>query len=408
MKIRLEGIGMLPSVSLSVEGMTVITGINNTGKSTIMKSIYTLADSASNLDFDIQHEIMISANRLYGMYQFTTNKELDSLSTFLTAIQNHDRQTVISILEKINTGRDKDYFEKISKYILDYVEGKPDKISFLKRLVKDNIEAEFCGQIRNAKQNKSGKIEFEESGSKCGIIIDENNDVEPYGNIFEFDHCPFYIDTPYRLDNILDKQGSGGSLENHLDKTIRLLEKKNNMGAINRMVAEEEMRQINSLINKVITGVMTSKGIKAVYEYDDMEINIKNIATGMKTFTLLKMLIERGLLAHNSLLLFDEPEAHIHPEWQSIMAELLILMVKDMGIKVITTTHSPQMLLSIQAHSLKHRVNVDYYNASKKNNKILIENVNNELDKVYEPMATAYNNADELYWNLFAEKVKKK
>ena len=42
MKIRLSNVGALPDVEVPFDGLTVITGINGTGKSTVLKTIYCM------------------------------------------------------------------------------------------------------------------------------------------------------------------------------------------------------------------------------------------------------------------------------------------------------------------------------------------------------------------------------
>lgn len=49
MQIKLENIGIVKNSSIALNGLTVITGKNNSGKSTVGKTLYALLDSVSNL-----------------------------------------------------------------------------------------------------------------------------------------------------------------------------------------------------------------------------------------------------------------------------------------------------------------------------------------------------------------------
>lgn len=49
MNIKLENIGIVKNSSIQLDGLTVITGQNNSGKTTVGKVIYSLVDSVSNL-----------------------------------------------------------------------------------------------------------------------------------------------------------------------------------------------------------------------------------------------------------------------------------------------------------------------------------------------------------------------
>ena len=49
MKIRLKNIGIIQDSTIDINGLTVITGQNNSGKTTVGKAIYSLIDSVSNM-----------------------------------------------------------------------------------------------------------------------------------------------------------------------------------------------------------------------------------------------------------------------------------------------------------------------------------------------------------------------
>lgn len=50
MEIKLNNIGIVKDSTISVKGLTVITGKNNSGKTTVGKAIYALLDAVSSLD----------------------------------------------------------------------------------------------------------------------------------------------------------------------------------------------------------------------------------------------------------------------------------------------------------------------------------------------------------------------
>ncbi|MDZ7812217.1 MAG: AAA family ATPase [Ideonella sp.] len=52
-------------------------------------------------------------------------------------------------------------------------------------------------------------------------------------------------------------------------------------------------------------------------------ISIKNTASGIKVFGLLKMLVANEFVAKDTVLIFDEPENHLHPKWQLKLADAL-------------------------------------------------------------------------------------
>lgn len=81
---------------------------------------------------------------------------------------------------------------------------------------------------------------------------------------------------------------------------------------------------------------------------DKLNIRLEDTATGMKTFAYIQKLIENGFLNERSLLLIDEPEAHLHPKWIFKFAHLLVLLHKNLGVKVMVSSHNPDMVAALQ------------------------------------------------------------
>ena len=62
-------------------------------------------------------------------------------------------------------------------------------------------------------------------------------------------------------------------------------------------------------------------------------------------------LIENGYLTENSILIIDEPEAHLHPQWIVEFARVLVLLIKEVGCKVMLASHNPDMIAAIRSIS---------------------------------------------------------
>jgi len=57
----------------------------------------------------------------------------------------------------------------------------------------------------------------------------------------------------------------------------------------------------------------------------------------------------------NSLLLFDEPEVHLHPEWQIELAKLLVKLA-EIGIPIFINSHSPYMLEALYTYANRSNI----------------------------------------------------
>lgn len=61
-----------------------------------------------------------------------------------------------------------------------------------------------------------------------------------------------------------------------------------------------------------------------------------------------------GYLNEETILVLDEPESHLHPEWINRFAEILMLLIKEAGIHILLTTHSPNLLLALNVYAKRY------------------------------------------------------
>ncbi len=121
----------------------------------------------------------------------------------------------------------------------------------------------------------------------------------------------------------------------------------------------------------------------------DKSLNVKNLSAGLKTFVILKTLLQNGSIEEGGTVILDEPEIHLHPEWQLLFAELIVLLHKHFSVNVLLTTHSPYFLEAIEVYAAKHEVGnkCKYYLASSKNSLAEIRDVSNNLELIYKELA---------------------
>lgn len=72
-------------------------------------------------------------------------------------------------------------------------------------------------------------------------------------------------------------------------------------------------------------------------------------AMGIANVGILALLIERKIIDKDDVVFIDEPEAHLHPAWQVVMAETLFELSRR-GVNVVIATHSADILKWIEVH----------------------------------------------------------
>ena len=73
-------------------------------------------------------------------------------------------------------------------------------------------------------------------------------------------------------------------------------------------------------------------------------------------FSIIKMLLNKGEIDNTTMLILDEPEAHLHPKWQNAFAEIIVLLVKELNVNVLLTTHSSNFMLALDAYMRKYEI----------------------------------------------------
>jgi predicted ATPase len=59
------------------------------------------------------------------------------------------------------------------------------------------------------------------------------------------------------------------------------------------------------------------------------------------------ILICNEFVAKNTVLIFDEPENHLHPIWQLKLAQMLLKLVEK-GVYVMVSSHSPYLIEALK------------------------------------------------------------
>ena len=92
-------------------------------------------------------------------------------------------------------------------------------------------------------------------------------------------------------------------------------------------------------------------------------------------------------------MIWDEPENHLHPEWQLLFARLLV-QVAQRGIPVLLSSHSPYFIQAIRFYSYKTPLQdyVRYYMAEEQSDGLsVIEDVSKDLNRVFAKLAAPMN-----------------
>jgi predicted ATPase len=258
MEITIKHIGRLPKANIILDGLTVIAGENDTGKSTVGKVLFSI----------IKADNMAAANQHCQFMNTMINLVFDS------QISN---QGEVILLDKgvpiysINFSQHQCLRFDCCQPDSPFKESTFIQTPFVWDLV------DFFDTVLRLKQNQ-----------------------EMTQNI-----APFSIKYPYIFWDVYVK-----ITNTPVDKdsqTIDLVKK----------------------IRQIIQGGFEQRDKRIVFQRQNESILLMNVAAGIKYFGLLQRLAENNQLKPDHLLIIDEPENHLHPEWQLLLAELIVNLVNQ-------------------------------------------------------------------------------
>lgn len=88
-----------------------------------------------------------------------------------------------------------------------------------------------------------------------------------------------------------------------------------------------------------------------LYSNGGESYRLDQCADGIKSLATISILDRYNLLDAGTLLIIDEPEVHLHPQWVVGMAHVLVRLAKERNVKVLITTHSPDLVHAIRDFS---------------------------------------------------------
>lgn len=382
MKLVLENIGMLKSAELNLDSLSVISGENDNGKSTVGKVVFCIVKAINRYKEDLQES-----------KEYKVSEKLDEIYFDLRRVFISISSEAVDVIRRVN------YLRDWSLNLDEKLDILKEQISELKSsLVEDSRLESICKQLEelermssepeNTKKsienalNKVFASEFDSSvllsGESEGFIKLYDNDLKlidikvSVGNKIkllsevepvEFNDATF-IESPLILNNhdLLIRSQSGLNITkrglSRLGMPYTTLHVKDLFDKLKELPLNDifsnnqEDLLFRESIHNIVSGEIVYDVEKKdfVFNKDDKYISIKNTASGIKVFGLLQLLSNNGFLNKNSVLIFDEPENHLHPKWQLKLAKILAGLAKN-GVYILVSSHSPYMIEALKRYS---------------------------------------------------------
>ena len=409
-ELKIKNIGKLADAKIRIGQFTVFAGPNNTGKSFVSKTLYSLFDAmnANHADVYIKNltrPVMGHLNRLLRRVD-SEDSPADSLVEQIKKLETLVKNSSIGDIEELEesipeianiaknmvteyrAGRPslesmlkkedffpkqymKDVFNGIEQYLTALAESLRDTsardiiVSGIEYKIRQNLLQNFqipnLSKLRGKEEAKSeidmgdfGEFGFSNGDVYFNITSVWLHQLQQYSNVI-------YLESPvyWKLKNALENL----RIDPRYLRTQR--ERLSGVPGYFYDLASALKYQYtgdmafpdlyDKLTGKDIIGgkIAISESGDLSFQENGRSFSLPVTAMGVANIGILALLIERKVLNENSVLFIDEPEAHLHPAWQVYMAEILFELAKG-GVNVVIATHSADILKWLEVHIKKN------------------------------------------------------
>ena len=363
MKLKCENIGKLSSAEVEINTITLIAGLNSTGKSTIGKLLYSIFNSFYNFEeeskntlknfirnqfFEVSYPFPAIDDCVEELYKLRFQQDSEQIKTIITEYAG----------EKFFNKKNLD----IADRILELLNLSDDDIH--KWILQAKLYAEFGNQIQNVfSTERNANVSLTIKDTAISVVIKDDK-VYSLKNFQNLRTEAIYIDDPFVLDNLAQRGRYFGYARNHKFHLSRKLAKEFTQdsdmdAAIQDLIISKKISNIYNIIDSVCNGNIvpeTKSGFAFKFENSKKTLSIENLSTGFKTFAIIKTLLLNGTLVPNGTIILDEPEIHLHPEWQKLLAEIIVLLQKEFGMHILINSHSPYFINAIDVYAQKYKI----------------------------------------------------
>lgn len=416
MELKITNVGKISLAEIEIKGLTIIAGSNATGKSTVSRSLFAMFHSFSKISDKITLEKIYAIQKMF----FSSNKHFEFMLTCqlqpreLAAILagDVDKNRINKTLHNSNpTFESSELVEELSDDIIKINSTSEELLH--REIVSEIFIDEFNSHITNIRSNNKSEIELIIKDSKNKVIFDDNNELIAIEVGKDLSYEVVYIDDPFIINsyNLSQERGQlplygdiSEKVSNHRSSLISQYKNTENLTLVDKANLKEKLNVIYKKINDTLGADMAlfENGKNSVESHSSSDrLSVDSLSSGMKTFYLIKRLIDNGSIVQNTTLILDEPEVHLHPDWQVSLAEIIVLLQKEMGLHILINTHSPYFLRAIEVYSQKYAIApcVKYYLSYNEEDVSKIKDVTLDISKIYKVLSKPLQRIEDEAYN---------
>lgn len=413
LEIEVKNLGPIEKATINLNKINIIGGINGSGKTTLSKLLYCyIAANTLEGDYLTNHRIKEIFQEFIRYWSRSLENEETPhnyiiLQSFLNEWDNQDssyayfQKYFLDLKEFIQNTKLKNnkecierlnYIEKVINALKDPVVKYYEVVNFLLSTEYDLFQLQ---EYSDAKVIFKGKFEEKTFTQSTDFKKDRmTSNFEGYSDCINFREM-IYIDSP----SILDLYNNNHPYHYNFLYTN---------------ITNKQNKKYDEIYNEKISGF--EKKLEDImggnFNYDiqkeqfffkqekNIEIEMKNTSSGFKQLGIIQLLLSSKTLTSNSFIVIDEPEINLHPDFQIKLAEILVLMSKELNIVLYINSHSPQFIEALELYTAKYDLINEtsfYINEKSDNSKYCYKQIErNELSILYDNLGKAYDILDSI------------
>lgn len=382
-QISIKDYRAVKSADIGLNGITVISGINGSGKSSISRLLYYAIKYANDFESIVDNSLKPELNSIDRLIQSSMAgirrgvATIDIWNYYKTATESNDFDEKIELYSAA--------LKALKDYAIRHVhiadQNTVNSLNRLRNIIEESILNKKHSGNTSLSELIDDVIKKMSDIKRLADNISVNRDYNLYINnlieILEDDLKNVRI-TEYGVP-LLGKDVTCVPILNYIQQVVyidtpMIVGMNRNMGFpnmeywrdLNEILEKPAKRSYSLNLNNAIKDIIKGgsyydnepsfKGNLKYKRDDGLTIDLVDSATGVKSFSILQTLLRNGIISSNTLLIVDEPEAHLHPQWIVEYARIIVMMHKKIGVKFFIASHSTDFVSAIKYIAEKQKV----------------------------------------------------